>query len=1099
LQFSGNDFNESNTNWSWDVSGTAKSKTDEIIADLNKTIDELRKEKQELISSLELLDSDHQVNTEKLVNIKEKLQNDYNGLEDSYNKLREENEALLETKKKSKKELQDLKARYQTLEKSSARDDKTSADGICFKCEKLVKENQKNASEVEKLIDEIAILKSNNVTLRKTFDDSKITNDEEFTKLDEKLKLCESENKILVSELQKATQSIATFEKKSEIDAENCKKLALILEGYEQQVSCLKQELLVAKNTEDFVKLRNDYDEIHKLLQKTVSEKEQAHMKYVNILTENMKKYVDCDKPLEEVRSFQDSTNEDDPHVSEFRHQVESILNILLDLKSKCESLEKELYNVTQERTNLLTEKNHEIEKLLQNSEILSQEVITKSQTIKDYENECNELIKNNDMLISELEIFKNNSGLQTISESNEDNLLLLESQLENANKKIQELENIISQLENNVVKSSSEETAENYVSKISHQKLLDEVDRLTKENFSLKVEIENFEHSNALINDEKKKLGLTLEKMKTDLENMEYQYTEININMDALKDEVENQRKKIQELIEQKLCLKKLNGECERNNENVRSELNIVREKLLLEEDARRQVESQIRNLTEKLQNAKMCETSLKLQYDTVSKELVGVNDAKFAIETSLKKSLVDLAICQENFIKLGEENEALKNTVVNLETKLKNEKQNPTQETKQLDMIEPQCEQQSFQYIQTNKENQKSNKEEEEIVASSDQFESITFYEDSYIKQLKEENHNLLTNLNELKLMYDSVVTERNNLQTEVSKLTVVSKAHSTCSENIKILEKNIEELNTAKSELTNVIITKHQENVTYHNEIQRLSQILNVEAEKGRDLESQLQAMKITPVDSTDLQKMNDEIDKLTDQNNFLRQKCEVLAENLLQEQNKIQQILAEHTSPTEREQTLSKKLERLQSHLIEVEEHYTQELLKSEEKNSELRAKINEIEQREKNSSTMYTSVSIRANQHVETLQHQLQLITNQRDELRKKISDAEDHSNKQEAALANLQFVLEQFQKDKEKHVQKETERIRRQITVEKRIQEDLKKEMASLQLQLEESKHGLQAASRISDQLEQSKQLSSSLKGEGKFFVICVFFLEVNS
>jgi hypothetical protein len=53
--------------------------------------------------------------------------------------------------------------------------------------------------------------------------------------------------------------------------------------------------------------------------------------------------------------------------------------------------------------------------------------------------------------------------------------------------------------------------------------------------------------------------------------------------------------------------------------------------------------------------------------------------------------------------------------------------------------------------------------------------------------------------------------------------------------------------------------------------------------------------------------------------------------------------------------------------------------------------------------------------------------------------------------------------------------------------------------MASLQLQLEESKHGLQAASRISDQLEQSKQLSSTLKGEGKFFVICVFFLEVNS
>jgi chromosome segregation ATPase len=116
-QFSGNDFNESNTNWSWDVSGTAKSKTDEIIADLNKTIDELRKEKQELISSLELLDSDHQVNTEKLVNIKETLQNDYNELEDSYNKLKEENEALLETKKKSKKRITRFKSEISNIGK----------------------------------------------------------------------------------------------------------------------------------------------------------------------------------------------------------------------------------------------------------------------------------------------------------------------------------------------------------------------------------------------------------------------------------------------------------------------------------------------------------------------------------------------------------------------------------------------------------------------------------------------------------------------------------------------------------------------------------------------------------------------------------------------------------------------------------------------------------------------------------------------------------------------------------------------------------------------------------------------------------------------
>lgn len=73
-----------------------------------------------------------------------------------------------------------------------------------------------------------------------------------------------------------------------------------------------------------------------------------------------------------------------------------------------------------------------------------------------------------------------------------------------------------------------------------------------------------------------------------------------------------------------------------------------------------------------------------------------------------------------------------------------------------------------------------------------------------------------------------------------------------------------------------------------------------------------------------------------------------------------------------------------------------------------------------------------------------------------------------------------------FLLDKEKDVEKETERIRRQITAEKRIQDDLRVEISNLQSQLVDSKNGLQAASRLSDQLEHSKQLTTLLKAEGK-------------
>lgn len=966
FQLPRNDSNQTNENWSWDVSDTPESdkqKTDKIITDLKKTIRELENEKQELVSSLDLLDTEHQLNTEKLINLKEKLQENYNDLEDKYLVLKKNNETLQENRKVIKNQLDDLKLKYEAvLENSVPQKETNQSNSNCDKCENLLKENQKLVSELEIFKNEIAVLKSNNATLQKVFDDSKNANDLELGELEEKLKLCESENKILVTELKKATQSVSEFEKKSEIDKEHCRKLALILEGYEQEVSSLKEKLSVKKdNSEDFNKLKTELEEVREDLKKVVTAKHQMHMKYINILTENMKKYADCDKPSEEISN---SSCDDDPQVSEFSHQVESILNILLDLKCKCESLENELFNVTQEKTNMLSEKNHEIEKLMQNSEILSQEVIRKSQTIKDYESECSELIKNNDMLINELEMYKNSSGLQTISESNEDNILLLESQLENANKKIEELEKIIADMEK---KSSKEEVKEEKTNETNNEVL----NELKKTNFALESELEKLQEANLSMNDENQKL-------KTDLENTEYQYTEMNVNMETLKEEVENYKKKNEELIEQKLSLEKLNLEYERSCEDSRTELNTIREKLLFEEDTRKQLESQIRSITEKLQNAKMCETSLKLQYDTVNKELVGLNEAKMMAEAHLQNSLANLNHCQNDVLKYQQENEKLKEKLIALENELENRKKE---------------------------------------VSTNFQDVSIENEDNTDLKKLEEEKAKLSNNLDQLKLLYESVMHEKSNLQLEIEKLSSISKEHSTCHQTITSLEKKIEELSAAKNELTNVIITKHQESVTYHNEIQRLSQLISVELEKNRNLEAELQA-KLLSVDSSEIEKKNEEIEKLTDQNNFLRQKCEVLAENLLQEQSKVQQILAEQNMPSEKEQVLSKKLERLQTHLIEVEEHYTQELLRAEERNTELQVKVNEIEQREKNSSTMYTSVSIRANQHVETLQHQLQLITNQRDELRKKISDAEDHASKQEAALANLQFVLEQFQKGK---------------------------------------------------------------------------------
>lgn len=54
-------------------------------------------------------------------------------------------------------------------------------------------------------------------------------------------------------------------------------------------------------------------------------------------------------------------------------------------------------------------------------------------------------------------------------------------------------------------------------------------------------------------------------------------------------------------------------------------------------------------------------------------------------------------------------------------------------------------------------------------------------------------------------------------------------------------------------------------------------------------------------------------------------------------------------------------------------------------------------------------------SIRANQEVETLRTQIKLLEKQREEVQARLSEADDARSRSEAALTNLQIVLEQFQ------------------------------------------------------------------------------------
>ncbi|CAG2068818.1 unnamed protein product, partial [Timema podura] len=68
----------------------------------------------------------------------------------------------------------------------------------------------------------------------------------------------------------------------------------------------------------------------------------------------------------------------------------------------------------------------------------------------------------------------------------------------------------------------------------------------------------------------------------------------------------------------------------------------------------------------------------------------------------------------------------------------------------------------------------------------------------------------------------------------------------------------------------------------------------------------------------------------------------------------------------------------------------------------------------------------------------------------RDDIQQKLSAAEDQVHKHSAALRNLQAVLEQFQKDKERELMSATDNLKQQLQASHNKQYELYSEITSL-------------------------------------------------
>ncbi|KAG7154370.1 Thyroid receptor-interacting protein 11-like [Homarus americanus] len=340
---------------------------------------------------------------------------------------------------------------------------------------------------------------------------------------------------------------------------------------------------------------------------------------------------------------------------------------------------------------------------------------------------------------------------------------------------------------------------------------------------------------------------------------------------------------------------------------------------------------------------------------------------------------------------------------------------------------------------------------------------------------KSLASDNQNLNKQEQALRNENSQLLQDKNSLLEEKEKwsreIQEVEGAKS-------VAQQQLTSLQSERDHMIAAITQKHQESVSYHTEIQRLTQVLNQttqqSTEENNTLSSQLHESEALLTETRGIVlKLREELDAMKLTQSELQKNA---ADGIVQK--------TELSNIREKEGRLATECERLRQHLVAVEESYTAEAIKAEERESTLRSTLTKMEEKLNNHSNFYNSANQRASVQVETLHEQVREMTAKRDDAVLRLQTAEENAEQYQQSLATLQQVLQDFQKNQVREIAEATERTRRQLEEEKEISSSFMAQANSLKTQLAEAQGGLAAASRLGEQLTKKEQMIVALKAQ---------------
>lgn len=470
---------------------------------------------------------------------------------------------------------------------------------------------------------------------------------------------------------------------------------------------------------------------------------------------------------------------------------------------------------------------------------------------------------------------------------------------------------------------------------------------------------LEDMTDENSKLHEDKQKLEHERDTIRADLHHYEVEVAQLMKNNELLLSEIEHLKTSKLETISEHnedniVILEKQLEDCSKLNQNLEDEYVDLRSRLQLSDhekrdllqrvdDLEREVAEQndrVNKVTLQMEAVEMEKSNLlfeinELKTDDTSAVLKEKNDEHMAALSSLKQQLSALNSDHADLIgKLQHAQTNYKEFERNSEAMLRL-KQTELDECAQL-LGKRETDIQEL--LQTVHELQSSGDVQAELARKVGELAALS---------------------EELHAAHDCVTgltTENQMFSQKIDELRATARNEALTGDAVASLQQAIDNLAKEKAELIALITAKHNENVQYHGEIQRLDQLLTAEVHahvcaKCPVLQQQLADYQAATAKDTE---------KLNDQIVFLREKADILTGNLLTEQNNQKRLNQEKTDLNEEKLSLAKDLKRLQEHLMEIEEAHTEETMQLQRQIDETKAKMGELEEDARKSSTLYTS-------------------------------------------------------------------------------------------------------------------------------------------